>query len=257
MRSNDRLGLKQHTHTSVGEQRKKKSMIEIKGITKSFGSLQVLKGIDLNIEKGEVVSIVGPSGAGKTTLLQIIGTLDKADSGEITINGVDINSLSKARLSDFRNKQIGFVFQFHQLLPEFTALENIMIPAFIAGVSKSDAKRRAEELLQFMGLSDRASHKPNELSGGEKQRVAVARALVNNPAVILADEPSGSLDSKNKEELHQLFFKLRDEFGQTFVIVTHDEHLAAITDRTIHMEDGLLAQEINKKEIEITTKTEE
>ena len=232
-------------------------MIEIKGITKSFGSLQVIKGIDLNIEKGEVVSIVGPSGAGKTTLLQIIGTLDKADSGEITINGVDINSLSKARLSDFRNKQIGFVFQFHQLLPEFTALENIMIPAFIAGVSKSDAKRRAEELLQFMGLSDRASHKPNELSGGEKQRVAVARALVNNPAVILADEPSGSLDSKNKEELHQLFFKLRDEFGQTFVIVTHDEHLAAITDRTIHMEDGLLAQEINKKEIEITTKTEE
>ncbi len=232
-------------------------MIEIKGITKSFGSLQVLKGIDLNIEKGEVVSIVGPSGAGKTTLLQIIGTLDKADSGEITINGVDINSLSKARLSDFRNKQIGFVFQFHQLLPEFTALENIMIPAFIAGVSKSDAKRRAEELLQFMGLSDRASHKPNELSGGEKQRVAVARALVNNPAVILADEPSGSLDSKNKEELHQLFFKLRDEFGQTFVIVTHDEHLAAITDRTIHMEGGLLAQEINKKEIEITTKTEE
>ena len=232
-------------------------MIEIKGITKSFGSLQVLKGIDLNIEKGEVVSIVGPSGAGKTTLLQIIGTLDKADSGEITINGVNINSLSKARLSDFRNKQIGFVFQFHQLLPEFTALENIMIPAFIAGVSKSDAKRRAEELLQFMGLSDRASHKPNELSGGEKQRVAVARALVNNPAVILADEPSGSLDSKNKEELHQLFFKLRDEFGQTFVIVTHDEHLAAITDRTIHMEDGLLAQEINKKEIEITTKTEE
>ena len=228
-------------------------MIEIKGITKSFGSLQVLKGIDLNIEKGEVVSIVGPSGAGKTTLLQIIGTLDKADSGEITINGVDINSLSKARLSDFRNKQIGFVFQFHQLLPEFTALENIMIPAFIAGVSKSDAKRRAEELLQFMGLSDRASHKPNELSGGEKQRVAVARALVNSPAVILADEPSGSLDSKNKEELHQLFFKLRDEFGQTFVIVTHDEHLAAITDRTIHMEDGLLAQEINKKEIEITT----
>ena len=232
-------------------------MIEIKGITKSFGSLQVLKGIDLNIEKGEVVSIVGPSGAGKTTLLQIIGTLDKADSGEITINGVDINSLSKTRLSDFRNKQIGFVFQFHQLLPEFTALENIMIPAFIARVSKSDAKRRAEELLQFMGLSDRASHKPNELSGGEKQRVAVARALVNSPAVILADEPSGSLDSKNKEELHQLFFKLRDEFGQTFVIVTHDEHLAAITDRTIHMEDGLLAQEINKKEIEITTKTEE
>lgn len=249
--------MRQHSLTSVEERTKKKVMIEIKGITKSFGSLQVLKGIDLHIEKGEVVSIVGPSGAGKTTLLQIIGTLDKADSGEITINGVDINALSKAKLSDFRNKQIGFVFQFHQLLPEFTALENIMIPAFIAGASRSDAKRRAEELLQFMGLSDRASHKPHELSGGEKQRVAVARALVNRPAVILADEPSGSLDSKNKEELHQLFFKLRDEFGQTFVIVTHDEHLAAITDRTIHMEDGLLAQERHKEESDITKETEE
>lgn len=232
-------------------------MINIKGITKSFGSLQVLKGVDLNIEQGEVVSIVGPSGAGKTTLLQIIGTLDKADHGEITINGVNINSLSKSKLSDFRNKHIGFVFQFHQLLPEFTALENIMIPAFIAGMSKSDAKKRAEELLQFMGLSDRASHKPNELSGGEKQRVAVARALVNKPAVILADEPSGSLDSKNKEELHQLFFKLRDEFGQTFVIVTHDEQLAQITDRTIHMADGLLAQEVRKEETENITNTEE
>lgn len=215
-------------------------MIDIKGITKSFGSLQVLKGIDLHIDKGEVVSIVGPSGAGKTTLLQIIGTLDKPDSGQIIINGTDVSSLSRKKLSEFRNQHIGFVFQFHQLLPEFTALENIMIPAFIAGKSRSEAKEKAEELLDFMGLSDRAGHKPSELSGGEKQRVAVARALINNPAVILADEPSGSLDSKNKEELHQLFFNLRDKFGQTFVIVTHDEHLARITDRTIAMRDGML-----------------
>ncbi|WP_295432010.1 ABC transporter ATP-binding protein [uncultured Prevotella sp.] len=215
-------------------------MIDIKGITKSFGSLQVLKGIDLHIDKGEVVSIVGPSGAGKTTLLQIIGTLDKPDSGQIIINGTDVSSLSRKKLSEFRNQHIGFVFQFHQLLPEFTALENIMIPAFIAGKSRSEAKKKAEELLDFMGLSDRAGHKPSELSGGEKQRVAVARALINNPAVILADEPSGSLDSKNKEELHQLFFNLRDKFGQTFVIVTHDEHLARITDRTIAMRDGML-----------------
>jgi lipoprotein-releasing system ATP-binding protein len=215
-------------------------MIDIKGITKSFGSLQVLKGIDLHINKGEVVSIVGPSGAGKTTLLQIMGTLDKPDSGSIVIDGTDIRSLSGKEISRFRNQHIGFVFQFHQLLPEFTALENVMIPAFIAGKSKSEAKQRAMELLQFMGLAERASHKPNELSGGEKQRVAVARALVNNPAVIFADEPSGSLDSKNKAELHQLFFSLRDRFGQTFVIVTHDEQLAQTTDRTIEMRDGLL-----------------
>ena len=213
-------------------------MIDIKNITKSFGSLQVLKGIDLHIEKGEVVSIVGPSGAGKTTLLQIMGTLDKADTGTVFVDGVSVNELSGKKLSDFRNQHIGFVFQFHQLLPEFTALENIMIPAFIAGKSKKEAKSRAEELLNFMGLADRASHKPAELSGGEKQRVAVARALVNNPAVIFADEPSGSLDTKNKAELHQLFFDLRDKFGQTFVIVTHDEGLSQITDRCIHLKDG-------------------
>ncbi len=216
-------------------------MITIENITKSFGSLQVLKGIDLHIDRGEVVSIVGPSGAGKTTLLQIMGTLDRPDSGSVHVDGVDVTALSqKKKLADFRNRHIGFVFQFHQLLPEFTALENIMIPAYIAGTSQKAAKQRAQELLQFMGLADRASHKPNELSGGEKQRIAVARALVNNPAVILADEPSGSLDSKNKQELHQLFFDLRDQFGQTFVIVTHDEGLASITDRTIHMRDGLL-----------------
>ncbi|MBP3287062.1 MAG: ABC transporter ATP-binding protein [Prevotella sp.] len=229
-------------------------MIDIKGIKKSFGSLEVLKGIDLHIDKGEVVSIVGPSGAGKTTLLQIIGTLDRPDTGTITIDGIDVSKLSSKKLSDFRNQHIGFVFQFHQLLPEFTAIENIMIPAYIAGASHREAKQRAQELLDFMGLSDRASHKPNELSGGEKQRVAVARALINHPAVILADEPSGSLDSKNKEELHQLFFDLRDKFGQTFVIVTHDEQLASITDRTIHMRDGQLE---NLEELDTLDKLEE
>jgi lipoprotein-releasing system ATP-binding protein len=213
-------------------------MIQLQAITKSFGSLQVLRGIDLNIDKGEIVSIVGPSGAGKTTLLQIMGTLDAPDSGMITIDGTLVSRMKEKELSAFRNKHIGFVFQFHQLLPEFTALENVMIPAFIAGVGQKEATASALELLEFMGLTDRAGHKPNELSGGEKQRVAVARALINHPAVILADEPSGSLDTHNKEELHQLFFDLRNRFGQTFVIVTHDEGLARITDRTVHMVDG-------------------
>lgn len=218
-------------------------MIQLRNITKSFGDLQVLKGIDLDIHQGEIVSIVGASGAGKTTLLQIMGTLDKADTGTITIDGVDVSALGQKQLSHFRNQKIGFVFQFHQLLPEFTALENIMIPAFIGGMSKKAARQRAEELLAFMGLTERASHKPNELSGGEKQRVAVARALMNHPAVIMADEPSGSLDSHNKEELHRLFFELRDKMGQTFVIVTHDETLASISDRTIHMKDGQIISE--------------
>lgn len=213
-------------------------MIDVRGITKSFGSLQVLKGIDLHVDKGEVVSIVGPSGAGKTTLLQIIGTLDKPDSGTIEIDGQNLSAMKSRALSKFRCNRIGFVFQFHQLLPEFSALENIMIPSFIAGHGEKESQEKAMELLNFMGLSSRATHRPKELSGGENQRVAVARALINNPAVILADEPSGSLDSKNKAELHQLFFDLRDKFGQTFVIVTHDESLAALTDRTIHMQDG-------------------
>lgn len=218
-------------------------MIKLERITKSFGSLQVLKGIDLEINKGEIVSIVGPSGAGKTTLLQIMGTLDKPDTGTVEIDGTVASRMNEKELSAFRNKNIGFVFQFHQLLPEFTALENVMIPAFIAGVSSKDATGRAMEILTFMGLTERASHKPNELSGGEKQRVAVARALINRPAVILADEPSGSLDTHNKEELHQLFFELRDRLEQTFVIVTHDEGLSKITDRTVHMIDGTIKKD--------------
>ena len=218
-------------------------MIQIKGITKNFGELQVLKGIDLVINEGEVVSIVGPSGAGKTTLLQIMGTLDKADTGTVILNGTDVGALKEKELSAFRNRQIGFVFQFHQLLPEFTALENVMMPALIGGVSFSVAQKKAKEMLELLGLSDRSEHKPSELSGGEKQRVAVARALINEPAVILADEPSGSLDSKNKEELHQLFFELREKLGQTFVIVTHDEGLAQLTDRTIHMVDGRISMD--------------
>lgn len=213
-------------------------MIELKGITKSFDSLQVLKGIDLTIGKGEVVSIVGPSGAGKTTLLQVMGTLDKADTGTVAINGMEVSTLNERELSAFRNRHIGFVFQFHQLLPEFTALENVMIPAYIAKVPHKEAHKHATEVLELLGLANRADHKPNELSGGEKQRVAVARALINRPSVIFADEPSGSLDTKNKEELHRLFFELRDKLQQTFVIVTHDEGLAKLTDRTIHMLDG-------------------
>ncbi|MBR1667579.1 MAG: ABC transporter ATP-binding protein [Bacteroidaceae bacterium] len=215
-------------------------MIELKNITKNFGTLQVLKGIDLHINKGEVVSIVGPSGAGKTTLLQIMGTLDTPDTGTVIVDGIDVTRLKDKNIAQFRNQHLGFVFQFHQLLPEFTALENICIPALIAGRNKKQAEKHAKELLDFLGLADRASHKPAELSGGEKQRVAVARALINDPALILADEPSGSLDSKNKEELHRLFFDLRDQFGQTFVIVTHDEGLSQLTDRTIHIKDGMI-----------------
>ena len=216
-------------------------MIEIQGVTKSFGQLQVLKGIDLIIYKGEVVSIVGPSGAGKTTLLQIMGTLDKADTGRVLIDGTEVSALGEKELSAFRNRRIGFVFQFHQLLPEFTALENVMMPALIGGMHHTEARRKAKEMLALLGLADREEHKPAELSGGEKQRVAVARALMNDPAVIFADEPSGSLDSRNKEELHQLFFDLRNRLGQTFVIVTHDESLAQLTDRTIHMVDGRIS----------------
>lgn len=218
-------------------------MIKIENITKSFGSLQVLKGVNLQISKGEVVSIVGPSGAGKTTLLQLIGALDAPDGGAIYFNGENLCTMGRGRLAAFRNIHIGFVFQFHQLLPEFTALENIMIPALIAGTGRAEASRRAMELLQLMGLSARADHKPSQMSGGENQRIAVARALVNSPDVILADEPSGSLDSHNKEELHRLFFDLRDRFGQTFIIVTHDEKLAQITDRTVHMVDGIVTDE--------------
>ena len=221
-------------------------MIEINGITKSFGNLQVLKGIDLKIGDGEIVSIVGPSGAGKTTLLQIMGTLDNCDSGRVLIGGQDVTGMGERKLARFRNEHIGFIFQFHQLLPEFTALENVMMPAFIAGKGRRASKERAMELLRFMGLCDRASHKPNELSGGEKQRVAVARALMNSPETIFADEPSGALDTQNKRELHSLFFDLRERFGQTFVIVTHDEELAATTDRTIHLVDGEIVYPADK-----------
>ena len=213
-------------------------MIQLHDIRKSFGTLEVLKGIDLTINQGEVVSIVGPSGAGKTTLLQIIGTLDRPDSGRVLFGGVDISVYKEKQLSAFRNRHIGFVFQFHQLLPEFTAVENVMMPALISGANMNDARSRAMEMLDYLHLTDRATHKPAELSGGEKQRVAVARALVNRPQVILADEPSGSLDTQNKEELHRLFFDLRDKLGQTFIIVTHDEQLAATTDRTIRLLDG-------------------
>ena len=213
-------------------------MIQLHDIRKSFGTLEVLKGIDLTIDRGEVVSIVGPSGAGKTTLLQILGTLDRPDSGQVLFDGIDVSAYKEKQLSAFRNQHIGFVFQFHQLLPEFTAVENVMMPALIAGAGMSDARSRAMEMLDYLRLTDRATHKPAELSGGEKQRVAVARALVNRPQVILADEPSGSLDTQNKNELHQLFFDLRRELGQTFLIVTHAETLAATTDRTIRLRDG-------------------
>lgn len=222
-------------------------MIKIEKLTKKFGNLQVLKGIDLTIEKGEVISIVGPSGAGKTTLLQLLGTLDKPTSGRISFNGEETGKMGSKRLAAFRNRHIGFVFQFHQLLPEFTALENVIIPALIAGRKRKEAEAEGMELLRLMGLEERATHKPSELSGGENQRVAVARALINKPDVILADEPSGSLDSKNKEELHKLFFDLRDRFGQTFVVVTHDEGLASLTDRTIRMVDGVIEEKSVKQ----------
>ncbi|MDR1602244.1 MAG: ABC transporter ATP-binding protein [Tannerella sp.] len=215
-------------------------MIKASGITKSFDNLQILKGIDLSVGMREIVSIVGPSGAGKTTLLQIIGTLDRPDGGRLEIGGVDPFRLKEKEVADFRNRHIGFVFQFHQLLPEFTALENVMIPSWIAKVKAETARRKARELLDFLGLSDRMEHKPSALSGGEKQRVAVARALINRPSVILADEPSGSLDTQNKDELHALFFDLRDQMGQTFVIVTHDERLATKTDRIVRMKDGII-----------------
>ncbi len=215
-------------------------MIEVKNIIKRYGSLEVLKGVSVNIDDGEIVSIVGPSGAGKTTLLQIIGTLDKPDSGSVLFGGTDVLRLKDKELARFRNRNIGFVFQFHQLLPEFTTLENVAMPALIGGEKRADAFARAKELLSYMKLAGRFDHKPAQLSGGERQRVAVARALVNNPAVILADEPSGSLDTQNKQELHKLFFTLRDEMKQTFVIVTHDETLAADTDRVLHMRDGMI-----------------
>ena len=215
-------------------------MIEAKGIYKSFGNVEVIKGIDLHIDKGEIVTIMGASGAGKSTLLQIIGTLEKADKGEVSINGQSISKMNQKMLAAFRNKNIGFVFQFHHLLPEFTALENICIPAYIAGVSKKEANDKALQLLDYLKLTNRADHKPSMLSGGEQQRIAVARALINNPAVILADEPSGNLDSLNAKELHELFFKLREQTGQTFIIVTHNPDLAKMADRTLTIKDGII-----------------
>ena len=217
-------------------------MIRIENLTKKFGELQVLKGVSLEVKRGEVISIVGPSGAGKTTLLQLIGTLDKPTAGKIFFDNEELSRMNSKRLATFRNTHIGFVFQFHQLLPEFTALENITIPALIAGRDRKEAEKEAMELLKILKLEERADHKPAEMSGGENQRIAVARALINKPDVILADEPSGSLDSKNKEELHKLFFELRDKFGQTFIIVTHDETLASLTDRTIRMVDGTIEE---------------
>jgi len=217
-------------------------MLKATAINKSYGQLQILKGVDFEVKKGEIVTIVGASGAGKSTLLNILGTLDKADSGQLFINNVELNKLSNKNLSNFRNREIGFIFQFHHLLAEFDALENVCIPAFIAGTSRAEAEKRATELLQLLGLGHRLNHKPNTLSGGEQQRVAVARALINNPALIFADEPSGNLDSTNARELHELFIKLRDEFDQTFVIVTHNEDLANISDRKVLMVDGLIVQ---------------
>lgn len=215
-------------------------MLKAKSIHKSYGQLQILKGVDLEVQKGEIVTIVGASGAGKSSLLNILGTLDRPDSGELYINDIELNKLSNKNLSDFRNRQIGFIFQFHHLLAEFSALENVCIPAFIAGKSKSDAEKKASELLDLLGLKERLHHKPNQLSGGEQQRVAVARALINNPALIFADEPSGNLDSVNALELHELFIKLKNDFRQTFVIVTHNEDLANLSDRTVTMKDGLI-----------------